>query len=640
MKNYPNLFSPITVNGVQLKNRLVMAPMATRYANYGGYVTERLVRYYQERAAGGVGLITVEATAISSEGIGWPNNLAVYNDTYIDGLKLLADAIHHSGAKASLEIFHTGRRALSAVIFQQPVAPSAIPPAKGETPRELTVIEIEKLTDQFIQGAVRAEKAGFDFVNLHMAHGYLIQQFLSPLSNHRDDRYGGDTLRRCQFAVDIIKGVRHELGPKYPIICRLTVDEGINAGLNLTEGQKIAPLLVEAGADWIDVSAGGPEAPQLTVQPMSMSRGCLVHLAAGIKKVVDKPVSIVGRINTPDLAEEILAKGQADLIVIGRPLLADPEFPQKAQEGRSNEIRTCIACNHGCSGRLSSNMEISCLVNPRVGREADLSTEKAETSKRVLVVGGGPAGMEAAATAAERGHLVRLVEKKSSLGGQEVLAGTLPHKEEFLTHVRYQTERLKRLGVEVMLNSSFSPENVDDFKPEVIIEATGAEPVVPKIEGLETANVYLAWDVLEQGIQENWKKVAIIGGGEVGCETAEYLGAKGVEAIIVEALPTVAGKMNSRDREQLLSRLKALPVDIITDALITSVCKDSLSLNRGGLELVISSLDAVIIAGGSKMVNIVFEDRPGVIHYQAGDCIAPKRMFDAVHQGFAAGLNV
>jgi len=640
MNSYPNLFAPIQINSVEFKNRLVMAPMATRYATYGGYVTERMIQYYKERAEGGTGLITIEATTVSVEGAGWPNNLAVYSDAHVDGLKKLVDAIHSGGAKAALEIFHTGRRALSPVIFQQPVAPSAVPAPKAEVPRELTVPEIKNLVDKFVQAARRAKEAGFDVVNIHMAHGYLIQQFLSPLSNRRNDEYGGDTAGRCKFAVEVLKGVRSELGPDFPIFCRLTVDEGVEAGLNLQESQIIAGILVNEGADLIDVSAGGPERPQLTVQPMSMPRGCLIHLGEGIKKAIEKPVSIVGRINTPDMAENILANGQADMIITGRPLLADPEFPEKAKSGRSEEIRTCIGCNHGCSNRLGSGMEVSCLVNPRVGRESMLTVQNTTSPREILVVGGGPSGMEAAATAAERGHRVTLIEKKAKLGGQCSLAGTLPHKKEFLTYIDYQKGRLERAGVKVLLETPFNEGIIEDYKPEVIIEATGAEPAVPPIPGLEQAEVHQSWDLIEKGINDHWKKVLIIGGGEVGCETAEFLAEQGLSVVVVEMLPKIAEKMNARDRELLLSRVKSLPIDMLTDVTINEIRGDTVELDHGGLQLTFTEIDAVILAGGSQPVNLELPKDAGITCHRAGDCCSPLRMFDAVHQGFTVGSKI
>ncbi|KUO71544.1 MAG: hypothetical protein APF81_11255 [Desulfosporosinus sp. BRH_c37] len=344
---FDNLFQPLLVKRVELKNRLVMAPMATRFATFGGEVTDRLISYYSVRARGGVGLVTVEGATVSPEGRGWKNNLGIYDDKFLPGLRQLADAIHQEGAKAAIQIFHAGRKAPVGIIGQQPVGPSPIPCTKGEVPKELSLAEIRRLIDNFGDAALRAKRAGFDIVNLHMAHGYILQQFLSPLSNKRRDIYGENTAGRVRLIVEIVAKIRELNGDDYPLFCRLTVDESSSSGLDLEESQKIASILEKAGADLIDVSAGGPEAQHMIIQPMTEPRGCLVHLAEGIKQVVSIPVSVVGRINNPRLANEILSRKQADLIVMGRPLIADQELPIKAFNGKEDEIRPCMPVTRG-----------------------------------------------------------------------------------------------------------------------------------------------------------------------------------------------------------------------------------------------------------------------------------------------------
>jgi len=426
---YGRLFKKIKIKNTEIKNCLIMAPMATRFASFNGEVTERLIRYYKERSKGGVGLITIKATAVSREGIGWKNNLSVYDDRYIPGLKKVTEALHEHGAKVALEIFHTGSKAPAAITGQQPVAPSAVYQNGGIAPRELEVQEIKELVKKFGAAAKRAKAAGFDIVNIHMAHGYLINQFLSPLTNRRTDAYGGSTERRTRFSVEVIKEVRKQVGNDFPIFCRLTAEEGMgDIGIDVNESMKIAPILEGAGADVIDISGGSSYKSYLTEGTYSIEPGFLVYLAKAIKKVVHIPVTIVGKIKKPEFAEEILQKGIADFIVLGRSLIADPFWPEKVLKNRVKEIVPCISCVQGCTGRLGKDLDISCTVNPGVGREGMFDNNRLCHPKKVLVAGAGVSGMYAASELAKQGHQVMLVEKKSYLGGQTNLAIVSCHK--------------------------------------------------------------------------------------------------------------------------------------------------------------------------------------------------------------------
>lgn len=637
---FPHIFSPLKIKGMELKNRLVMAPMATRYATLGGFVTPRLIQYYRTRAAGGVGLVTVEATAVSEEGFGWPNNLAVYDDIFIPGLKDLTTAIREEGSKSALEIFHAGQRARTAVILQQPIAPSGIATKNGEVPREMTLQEVEEMVEKFAQSARRAKEAGFDAVNLHMAHGYIIQQFLSPMMNQRQDAYGGNLENRCRFALDIIKRIQELVGFDYPILCRVSADEGTKAGLDIAQSQKIAVRLEEAGAHVMDISAGGPESPYLTVQSLETPKGYLVPLATQIKEVVKIPVATVGRIDHPQLAEDILAQKRADLVVMGRALLADPDLPNKAYTGKEKDIRPCIACKEGCSGRLAAGQEVSCLVNPMVGRESMIEVEKTNKPKEVLVVGAGPAGMEAARVAALRGHQVRLIEKEAQVGGQVSLAAKIPYKDDFASYIQYQKAVLEDLDVAFEYRKTFQEEDLQKYSPDVLVLALGGEPIKPDIPGIENPNVFFAWDVLRDGIKADWKKVVILGGGEVGLETAEFLLKQGLTVIIIEMLHKIALKMEARDRELLLRRIRKSTVDFFTQSQVTKIEGNTVELNRAGLLETIFQVDAVILSAGVQSRTLNLSSHPSMQVYEIGDFVTPERMFEAVHQGFSVGLKI
>jgi 2,4-dienoyl-CoA reductase-like NADH-dependent reductase (Old Yellow Enzyme family) len=366
--SYPRLFSEMTLHTLTLKNRVVMPPMCTNYATIGGAVTNRLIDYYMARAQGGVGLINVEFAYVHPAGKVFDHMLGIYDDKLIPGLKRLCDSVHHGGSRIIIQIAHGGRRGHSDITGVTPVAPSPIPRLNGETPKELSREEIEDLLQAFILAARRAKMAGFDGVMIHMVHGYLLQQFLSPFSNTRTDRYGGDLEGRARFPLEVVRGVRREVGKDYPITCRLCGDEFLKGGFDLVQSIQVAKMLEANGVNAIEVSAGTHETGQVITALPYYPMGFLAPLSEAIKKEVSIPVGIVGRIHTPELAEQLLELRKADLIAVGRALIADPEWPKKAQEGRAEAICPCISCNQGCSDRMYYQQDISCTVNPSVGK--------------------------------------------------------------------------------------------------------------------------------------------------------------------------------------------------------------------------------------------------------------------------------
>ncbi len=639
MVELKRLFTPLELRGMTLRNRINMAPMVTNYATSRGEVTERLIAYYAARARGGAGLITVEATAVSPNGRSFVNNLCVYDDLHVPGLRALAAAVHAGGAKISLELYHAGRRSATAIIRSQPVGPSAVPAKGSEVPRELTLAEIERLRDDFVQAARRAKAAGFDAVTLHAAHGYLINAFLSPLANKRSDGYGGDLAGRARFGLEVLRGVRAAVGDDFPIIYRLSGSEYVDGGLSHDEAKQVARWFVEAGADAIDVSAGTVESAYITSAYMFFPRGLLLPLAEGIKQSVPVPVFAVGRIADPVQAEQILAAGQADGITMGRALLADPELPNKAREGRLDEITPCIACNQGCLDRIALQLDVACLVNPATGREQYADLPPAPAPKKVLVVGGGLAGMQAALTARRRGHAVALHERSGRLGGQFHLAAAAPGKRDALAIVDFLARQLERAGVEVHLGSTVTPATVDELRPDAVIVATGAQPSTPAVPGAERA--VSAWDVLA-GAAGVGRRVVIVGGGQVGCETAEWLVERGHEVSVIEMLPDLAAGMGARTREVFLGRLIDRGVNFLTRTTLTGIGEREITFNRAGLAERMLNVDSVVMAVGSRPAPELAEAlrAKGYAVHVVGDAVKPRSGLEAIHDGFAAGAAV
>lgn len=630
------LFEPIRIGELFLHNRIVMPPMTTNLGNEDGTVSDKLINYYRRRAKSGVALIIVEATSIDPLGRGFRGGLGIWEDKFIDGLKKLSDAIKSEGARAGIQIFHSGRQTRSKIIGKQPVAPSPVPwrPA-GEVPRELTDEEIEGLIEKFGDGARRAKEAGFDVVEIHGAHGYLICQFLSPSSNKRKDRWGGRVEDRVRFAIECIKNVRKKTG-NFPVIFRISADEFNEDGLKIEETVVIASILEENGIDAIHISGGCYESAWRIIPPMFFPEGCYVPYAERIKKVVKIPVIVAGRIKRPSFAEEILKQNRADMVSMGRALICDPDVINKFKDGRVNEIRFCTGCNH--CGDSMQDEGIRCAINPEVGREGEIEIRKAPSPRKVLIVGGGPAGLSAARTLRLRGHEVILYEKENELGGNLKLASIPPWKNEMREIIGYYEKEMERLGVDVRKGCEVNPSKILEDNPDVVVIATGSVAVIPDIKGINGKNVYPVEDVLK-GKVDAGSDVVIIGGGSVGCETAVLLAREGKRVTVLEAM-----EKWGRDISNVFKFGFIIPefikhgVRILTGVKIEEIKEGEVVLRRNG-KMEAIKMDSVIIAAGYQP-NRGLYDELKVLHEEVhfiGDCREVGRVHNAIQDGFEVG---
>ena len=622
-RDFALLFSPIKIGRLELKNRLAMSPVGTRLAQ-NGRVTEAFKEFYATRARGGVGLIVLEPCFI--EPTDEPKFLSLYDDSFIPGLKELVDVVHSNDAKIGVQLFHAGwRPADDQARFLPP-----IPPA------ELSLERIKKLVEGFAQAALRAKKAGFDLIEIHAAHGYLLSQFLSPLGNRRNDEYGLDVTGRARFVVEVIQAVRERIGDEVPLSCRINGSDHILGGLDLEGAKELVPILVDAGLDLISVSAGALGSYPLTIPPSDIEEGCYVHLAEGIKKVVNVPVVVAGRITTPHLAEEILNTGKADLVAIARGLVADPEFLAKTENGEDQRISKCIACNACLDADYDGH--ISCTVNPVAGRETELEIAPAVQSKKVMIIGGGLSGLEAARIASLRGHNVVLYEETESIGGQWLLASAPPNKQEFGGLVYWLTHELKLLGVEIILGHSVMPSMVDALKPDVVIVATGALPSVPPVPGFERDDVITAWEAL-QGNVSIGERVLVIGGGATGLETAEFLAEQGKRVAVVEMLKAFGTDMGGTVYFHLRTRLKKLRIELIKNTEVKEIKDTGVVVIKDDVEENWPAYDTYVLALGVYSRNDLAKELEGKVTelHAIGDANIPANGANAMRQGYEAG---
>lgn len=656
---YPHLFSPIIINGMELKNRSVMPAMGTAYANMDNTPGERLIRFLAARARGGTGLIITEVCAVLPRGKGFPNELGAWSDDFIPALAKIPEAIHREGARVALQLHHAGRETTEYSAGAPPEAPSAIPSVILQQPcEEMSIGRVREVIEGFAKAASRAKKAGFDAVEVHGAHGYLLTQFLSPFSNHRQDAYGGSEENRSRFVLEVVEAVRAEVGKDFPVIIRVSADELVRGGYDLEFMKRLAPRLVSAGVDAIHVSLGVYSTPgNLSIASMDTEPGFNLKRARAIRDLVSVPVIGVGRINDPALAEEAIASGDADLISFGRQHLTDPDFINKVKAGDLDDIRRCTACNQGCIERLSFEMKsATCTFNPECGREYKETVRPGSTAsdgnplfatgnegedkKKVWVIGAGPAGLSAALAAAESGHEVEVFEKDGQPGGQLQPASAPPHKEAFMGWVNWIMRQLRKRNVPIHFKEEITAERIREGRPDAVILAAGAYPVAARIPGLDQGHVFDARDVLTGKVSITGPAV-VLGAGYVGMETADFLLARGIKTSVLEmqAVPPV-GKMTAHGY-WLHKRIRDAGGRLFFGAAVQTVEKDAVVFSQKDQQMK-EPAAMVVTAMGARPDNALGEllKQLAIPCSTVGDAKSPRRLLEAIHEGHRAGREV
>ncbi len=634
---YKKLLSPAKIGSLELKNRAIMAPMSAALGNPDGTVSDPLIAYLTARADGGVGMIITEYCFVTEEGRSSDHQISVTDDEKIPGLKRLADAVHEHGAKVCLQLQHGGRRSIVRVM-----APSAIMKQTDRVmPEEMTTQEVYDLIDAFIAGAVRAKKAGFDMVEVHCSHGYLLNDFISPSANRRTDAFGGGLTGRAKAPVMIIEGIKKACGADYPVSVRLNGDDMVSDGNLSRDSAALAMLLEEAGADLIDVS-GGMNGVGYGIAPAAVRTGYNADPAEEIRRVIDIPVAVAGRINEPEYAESLLRKGNVEFITLGRALFADPAFVNKAAAGKEEEICPCVGCLQRCYGSYGHGGQFrGCMVNPFSMRETVLKIEPAETKKKVVVIGAGIAGMETAWTAAARGHQVELFEESAYPGGQFRIAAIPPHKQMLARACVYYSKMCEKYGVIMHYNTKADKEKILSCNPDVVVVATGGTPLVPGIPGLKESGCIANREILLGRIAPG-NKALILGGGLQGAETADFMAEHGYEVTIIEMRDGIAMDDHPATQKLLLERLNRNHVQMITSATVKTVHPDGVDYEKDGKTEKLGGFDSVILAFGTRSNQALMEElkdiRAEVV--MVGDAVKAGNAVEAIYRGAVLGTSL
>jgi 2,4-dienoyl-CoA reductase (NADPH2) len=662
------LFSPITINKTVIKNRIVYPALGLLFS-YDRKLNDRYYHFFAERSSGGAGIVTVGPVGFNIVG-GGIGVLGLDSDDEIPDFAKLTSIIKKEGARAWVQLFHAGAYSYSKLTGgPDPIAPSPIYSSYSKLiPREMTLDDIRETQEGFVNAAWRAKAAGFDGVEIIASAGYLITQFLSPLKNQRTDQYGGSFENRTRFPREILEMVRTKLGPEYPISIRMAGNDFVEGSNTSSETPEIARVYEKAGVNLISVTGGWHEAhvPQL---PMDAPRSVFSYLAQNIKRAVAVPVSASNRITDPRLAEQLIKDGFCDMVNLARILIADPFWPTKAAEDRVQEIRPCVACNQGCTDSIFSGRPVYCIANARAGYEGERNIAKTKSQKKIMVIGAGPAGLEAAVSAAAAGHAVELYEKSNRTGGQLWIAGTPPHKHEVWKLISYYDALLTKYDIDVFLEHEVTADFIKEKKPDHVIVAEGAEPLQPRIDGIDDPKALSAWDVLKNDPMLG-ATVAIIGGGAVGLETAEFIAAKGTltpemlhflflyqaetverlrelctrgnkKVTIFEMLPKAAHNVGRSTRWVLMNSVKRYGIEVITDATVKSLRNGTVTFERNGTTESMR-FDTIVNAVGSRPVRSITNSiaKTGIPYTIIGDCDQPAQIDKAIHEGFMAVMKL
>jgi 2,4-dienoyl-CoA reductase-like NADH-dependent reductase (Old Yellow Enzyme family)/thioredoxin reductase len=635
MTAYPHLFTPLAIGLMTVKNRLLMSAMSINFGvDQNGFVTDQLTAYFEARARGGVGAMLVGGGAIHPTGIELPDLPKLWDDACIPYLARMLAAMRPYDVRFGVQLMHGGRQSY----HDQKVAPSPIPaPAvvKG-IPRELTAAEIHELVAAFGDAARRCREAGFDFIEVHGAHGYLINQFLAPNANQRGDRYGGSFDNRIRFLLELLQDIKTKAGADFPVGIRINGDDYIEGGWRLEEALRLAPILEAQGAAYLHVSAGVYGSRELTIPSLYAPQGCFVHLAQKIKKTVAIPVVAVGRIKQLEMADAIVAAGQADMVALGRALLADPELPVKNRDRRGT-VRPCIGCCLGCIHAVLQLEPGGCVVNPDVGREYHLADEPpAKVRRRVLVVGGGPAGMAAARMAALRGHRVTLIEADTQLGGLFRLAAKAPGRQEAADILTYFEDELERLGVALHLETPLTRAFIDKTVADTVLLATGSLPAMPVIRGFSRARmpVYTVVEVMA-GEMPAGDQMLVLGGGQSALMLADYLAEAGKTVTVLNRGRHFAAEMSSNDRFYLRERLNRQGVTLYKDVAVDGFDARGVRFRSGDQSYARDDLDALVVSEGMtpiRQARALFKGRDIDVHL-IGDAREARNLMLAIGEG-------
>ena len=641
------LFTPVKIGPMEIKNRFVMPAMGTNLALHSGEAGDELISYYTERARGGFGLLILECCAVRYDGRSLVNECGLWDDSLIPSYERLTGSVHREGAKIAVQLRHCGRETEEKYTGGVPVlAPSKVPcPSCQSMPREMTTEEVYEMVQAFGDAAARGKKAGFDAVELHASHGYLIAQFLSGHANKRTDEFGGSLHNQMRFLRLVLRDIRKKAGDDFPVIVRISGSEMITGGREVEETKAVCQMCEEEGAAAIHVSISTYGSLAYCIGSTYLAPGYETEAAARVKSSVRIPVITVGRYTDPEIAEAAIRDGSADMVAFGRQSIADPHFPEKVEAGDYDSVIPCISCGQGCIMHLFSDEPISCVVNPFNSTEESYISNKTKHPRHVLVAGGGPGGLMAAWILAARGHRVDLAEREDYLGGAFLPAAYPPSKSPIAKMIGYNIRQCRKYGVNIMTGNELTTEKIKEIHPDVLVIATGSTNLTPPIKGLDSAGVLNPCDVL-LGKAVTGHRVLVAGGGLIGAETADFLAEQGREVTVIEMKPEIAADLDPYAKPMLLRELKDHDVTLLTNAAIQEFLTDGVTYSdlteKSGTVRTLKGFDSVVLALGTRNYNPFgqeFQELADEV-YVIGDAKKAGKVYAATHEAVDVAMRI